>query len=309
MSVQTTAAPLEGPTHAGAPIIGVISGKGGVGKTNIAANLAVATSALGSRVLLVDGDLGLANLDVLFGTSSAGSAVDVIDGQCTLDKAIVKGPRGVEILPAASGRGDLAALRPHDLGYLLVGLFGSSQHYDAVFVDIGAGLGRTVLSLGVSCTRLLLVATPEPTSLADAYATLKTIHRESPQTPIEVLVNQARDAREARITHDRLDRLSRRFLGRPLPLLGILEDDPLLPRAVRQQKAIVEAYPSSPFSHEIVRLASKLRTSTRTRTRRREASPSSERRAGDASTRRKRPSTEAPSPEAPATSQGVPNGH
>ena len=241
-----------------APIVGFLSGKGGVGKTNVAANVAVAARGLGAKVLLVDGDLGLANVDVLFGLASPRSVADVVAGECSLEEAVVEGPRGVHVLPAASGRSDLSAKRPGELAPVLVPLLAATSRYDLVVVDLGAGIGPTAVGLAACCDRAILVTTPEPTSLADAYATLKVLGRESPDLAVEVLVNVVKNAREARATHDRLERLAQRFLGAAPPLIGYLPRDARLAEAVRLQRPVVEAFPLAESSRGLVHLAGRL---------------------------------------------------
>jgi flagellar biosynthesis protein FlhG len=235
-----------------------VSGKGGVGKTNLVANLSVAAAGLGAKVLLVDGDLGLANVDVLLGMHPVATAADVLEGRCRFEDAVQEGPRGIHLLAAASGRTDLPGLRPAALARLLIPLFGSTGRYDLVFVDAGAGLGAAVIGLAAACDRALLVTTPEPTSLADAYATLKVLGREAPALRVDVVVNGARDALQARDTHVRLARLADRFLAMVPSYLGHLPSDPRLGEAVARQRAVVEIFPGSPSARHIVKLAETL---------------------------------------------------
>jgi len=246
-------------------IVGVVSGKGGVGKTNLVANVAIACRSMGARVLVVDGDLGLANVDVLLGLTPAWSAADVLAGACSLEAAIVEGPRGIHVLPAASGNAELAALRPRQLARLLVPLFRAKGHYDLVLLDAAAGLGPSVLGLAACCDRLILVTTPEPTSLADAYATLKVLGREPPRLPIDLIVNGVRNAADAKRTHERLCKLALRFLDWAPALLGHLPSDPRLAEAVIRQKAVVEAFPNARVSRELIRVAEHVLLASRTR--------------------------------------------
>jgi flagellar biosynthesis protein FlhG len=248
-----------------AAIVGVVSGKGGVGKTNLVANVAVAGAALGARVLVVDGDLGLANLDVLLGLAPGRSSADVLAGACTLEEAIVEGPRGIHVLPAASGRAELTGLRPRELAHVLVPLFRASARYDLVLLDAGAGLGASVLALAASCDRVLVLTTPEPTSLADAYATLKVLGREAPRLPMDLVVNGVKSVAEAHRTHARLAKLAERFLAWSPRLVGYLPADRHLAEAVARQKAVVEAFPNAPASRELVRLAATLLSAPRRR--------------------------------------------
>jgi len=239
-------------------VIAMVSGKGGVGKTNMMANIAVAAAGLGKRVLLVDGDLGLANVDVLFGLTPRYTAADVISGGCCFEDALVAGPRGVFVLPAASGRSDLPGLRAGAMAGLLVPLFAAAPSYDLVLVDAGAGIGSSVISLAAASQQALLLITPEPTCLADAYATLKVLDREVQDLPVDVLVNQVRDELHARDTHSRLERMASRFLDLSPGFLGWVPRDPRLLEAVARQRAVVEAYPTACSSRRLIGLAQQL---------------------------------------------------
>lgn len=236
-------------------LISVVSGKGGVGKTNLVANLAVAAAGLGARVLVIDGDLGLANVDVLLGLTPTTTVADVLEGRCSFDEALVEGPRGIHVMPAASGRSDLPTFRPDALAGLLIPLFEATARYDLILVDGGAGVGPAVVTLAAACDRALLLVTRDPTCLADAYALLKVLSREAPGLPVEVLVNLARGELEARAVHERLERVADRFLDIRPPYLGYLPPDPRLAEAVIQQRAVVEAFPGAPSSQKITELA------------------------------------------------------
>lgn len=236
-------------------LVAAVSGKGGVGKTNLVANLAVAAGGLGARVLLVDGDLGLANVDVLLGLVPRRSVADWLAAECPLRDVLVDGPRGIHVLPAASGRVDLAALDPVSLARLRGLLREAARDYDLVLVDAGAGVGPSVVGLAAVCDPVIVVTTPEPTSLADAYATLKVLHR---VTRLEVLVNVARDEAEARRTHAQLERVAGRFLGLAVPFRGFVPRDPRLADAVSRQRAVVDVYPSAISSQRLVALAAGL---------------------------------------------------
>jgi flagellar biosynthesis protein FlhG len=240
------------------PLVAIASGKGGVGKTNLTANLAVAAAGLGARVLAVDGDLGLSNLDVLLGLAPPRSVADVIEGRCALEEALFEGPRGVRILPAAGGRAELAALAGARLEALVSCLWRASAAFDLVLVDAGAGIGPAVVGLACASARVLLVTTPEPTAFADAYATLKVLRQARPSLGLELLVNEAPGEIEARRTHARLERMSQRFLGSGLAYAGELPSDPRLALAVAQQRAVVEAFPNAPVTRRLVRLAARL---------------------------------------------------
>ncbi len=238
--------------------VAAVSGKGGVGKTNLMANLAIASAGLGARVLLVDGDLGLANVDVLLGLSPEQSLADVLEGRCSLDEALVAGPRGIHVLPAASARKDLAALEGSHLACLRELVQGAAAGYDLVLIDAGAGIGPTPLGLTVGCDPVLVVTNAEPISLADAYATLKLVHQTSPTSRLELVVNSVPHETEARRVHAQLERVTRRFLRFEIGYRGHLPHDPRLVEAVRCQQAVVEAFPTSKVARRIARLAAGL---------------------------------------------------
>lgn len=253
-----TGLPLDAPVSPAARCVAIVSGKGGVGKTNLAANLAVAASGLGQRVLLVDGDLGLANIDVLLGLVPGRGVADVVAGQCSIEEALIEGPRGVSILSAASGRFDLAALAPPDLQALLRRIRRTAAAFDLILMDAGAGVGPSVVGLASICNPVLVVTNSEPTALADAYATLKVLNQNDASQRFELLVNGASNENDARRTHRQLARVAERFLSRPVGYAGFLPSDPRLVDAVARQRAVVEAYPSARSSKKLIELAAAL---------------------------------------------------
>ncbi|MCH7866278.1 MAG: AAA family ATPase [Myxococcales bacterium] len=223
----------------------VVSGKGGVGKTIIVANLAVAAAGLGARVLVVDGDMGLSNLDLLMGLSPKLNVVDVLTGRCSLGQALVKGPKGIELLPAGSGRHDLTVFEEGGTERLMQLIAGVARDYDLILVDAGAGIGRVVVELALASSRVLLVAVPEPTSYADAYATCKTLWNANPHLKIETLINCSENVQEGRRVHAHLEMMCDRFLNKQLNLRGILPRDRRLREAVVNQRVVVEAFPNA----------------------------------------------------------------
>jgi len=236
-------------------LVAVVSGKGGVGKTNVAVNLAVAAARLNARVLLFDGDLGLANVDVLLGMVPERNAGDVLCGEVGFADVIVTGPAGIHVVPAAAARVDLAAARPTELTKLMAQLVSAAVDYDLVLVDVAAGIGASVISLAAICDRALLLTTPEPTSLADAYSTFKVLGKFAPDLPVELLVNAVRDEAQAHEVHLKLEQVTNRFLGTGVPMCGFLPNDPRLADAVASQRAVVEAYPTSSSARKLVHLA------------------------------------------------------
>lgn len=225
-------------------LITVMSGKGGVGKTNIATNLAVAAARSGRRILLIDGALGLANVDVLLGLLPSATLLDVVDGSAGIEAALLEGPRGIAVLPAAAGRSELTALDRDAADHLARFVAALSCRFDATFVDAASGVGPVVVALAVASRRRILVTNGEPTSLADAYSLLKVLWRENQARDVDLLVNKARHEREARATRDRIGRLATRFLDVDLSWLGWLPNDPRMVEAVARQRAVVDLFPT-----------------------------------------------------------------
>lgn len=237
--------------------IAVTSGKGGVGKTNIALSLAIALSRMKKKVLLVDGDLGLANLHLLLGVAPRFNLSHVFMGDRRMNEVIWNGPMGVDILPGASGIEAMANLDVTAIdraGGLLDEL---EQEYDFLIIDTAAGIGPSVTRLASRTDCALVVLTPEPTSLADAYATTKVLF-ERGASRIAAVVNMAVSGREGAETFDRLNTLVVKFLRKKVLSYGILPYEWDVPRSVRKQRAIVLEKPGSGFSQKIQSVAWKV---------------------------------------------------
>ncbi|MCL4684018.1 AAA family ATPase [Myxococcota bacterium] len=239
-------------------LITVMSGKGGVGKTNIATNLAIAAARSGRRILLIDGALGLANVDVLLGLLPSATLLDVLDGSAPIETALLEGPRGITVLPAAAGRSELATLDRKAAEHLAHFVTALSRRFDATFLDAASGIGPAVVALAGASRRRVLVTNGEPTSLADAYSLLKVLGREHRGQDVDLLVNAARHAREARATRDRIGRLATRFLDLELGWLGWLPHDPRLVEAVARQRALVDLFPACETSSRLVGFVDRL---------------------------------------------------
>jgi len=265
---------LQPPRFARA--IAISSGKGGVGKSNIAVNLCVAFAALGKNVCLIDADLGLANSDVLCNLSPRFTLDDVAHGSCALGDALLAAPGGFRILPGAAGVARMADLPPAKHAQILSRLTVLERAMDYLIIDTGAGLSRGVLSFAASAHTLLVTATPEPTSLTDAYGLIKSVARLSDETRIEVVMNMARTESEARDAFRRLDKVSRTFIGRPLRLAGVILFDDAVRQAVHQRTPITLLAPQGRTSRAIVRIAHGiLESERRQRTAAGEENPSS----------------------------------
>tara|TARA_R110000787_G_scaffold188679_7_gene300403 strand:+ start:8387 stop:9271 length:885 start_codon:yes stop_codon:yes gene_type:complete len=232
---------------AGKPVrvIAVCSGKGGVGKTSLSVNLALALRMLNLEVMLLDADLGLANVDVLLGLQPAFNLSHVLSGQCTLEETMVEGPMGLMIVPAASGQRRMAGLDPAEHVGLINAFSEIKRPLDVLIIDNAAGLSDSVLTFSQAAQEAIVVACNEPASLTDAYALIKLLSRDYGVSRINVVANMVRSAAEGREVYEKLRRVTERFLDVNLELLGSVPHDEMLKRAIRKQKAVVEAYPGS----------------------------------------------------------------
>lgn len=239
-------------------IIAVASGKGGVGKTNLVVNLAIALSRLGKRVVVMDADLGLANVDILLGLLPMYNLLDVVQGVKTLEEIIIRGPSGVKIIPGGSGLVELANLAGDQRDRLVKGLMRLDELADIVLVDTGAGLSRTVLSFISAADELIVITTPEPTAITDAYSIIKVVVKYNIHKEVKLVVNQVRDQREGNDIADRFREVSNKFLQVGMQFLGEICSDPQVVRAVKQQQPFITLFPRTRASHDIEKIASQL---------------------------------------------------
>ncbi|RCK75262.1 MAG: Flagellar synthesis regulator FleN [Candidatus Ozemobacter sibiricus] len=237
------------PRQPGAKIahtITVSSGKGGVGKTNIVANLAIALGQANRRVIILDADLGLANIDVVFGIRPKRNLTDVINGTHSLDEILIPGPCGIQIIAGGSGISELAHLSPEQARRLFDQLRFLEDKADYLLIDTGAGINQNVIRFCLAADRIIVVTTPEPTALADAYGIIKVISQSRPTSHVSVLVNRAESEAEATFIQERLETVARDFLKFPVHRLGYLPNDPNMYLAVRQQTPLLLFSPMSP---------------------------------------------------------------
>jgi flagellar biosynthesis protein FlhG len=248
----------RGPVRRPLRIIAVASGKGGVGKTNVTANLAVALARRGERVCVLDADLGLANLDVLFGLSPAASLLHVVRGERRLAEVVVDGPAGVRVIPAASGFEELTVLPPAARLRLLDEVDQLEGSVDVLLVDTAAGISPNVLYFTAAAAEVLIVITPEPTALTDAYALVKVLAARYGRREFLVTVNMAAGPADGEAAFARLARVAERFLRVRLEFQGSVPWDDAVPRAIRRQQPVVVASPGTPASVALDDLARRL---------------------------------------------------
>ncbi|HHC71580.1 MAG TPA: MinD/ParA family protein [Thiotrichales bacterium] len=237
-------------------VIAITSGKGGVGKTNVSVNMALAMAGQGKRVMLLDADLGLANVDVMLGLRPAYNLSHVINGERTLEEVIVEGPGGIRIVPAASGVKMMATLSPAELAGVVRAFSELNDQIDVLLVDTAAGISNDVISFARAAQEVVVVVCDEPASLTDAYALIKVLNQEYQVERFHILSNMTRTAQEGREMFAKLGRVALRYLDATLTFMGSVPWDDALRKAVRQQRPVVEAYPRSRAAMAFKNLAS-----------------------------------------------------
>jgi flagellar biosynthesis protein FlhG len=276
-SAVTAARPPENPRAARASVIAVTSGKGGVGKSNIAINLAIQFASAGREVVLLDADLGLANADVLCNIDLPYNLSHVIARKKELSEVLVRAPGGFRLIGGASGLARMADLSDSDRQRLVDALAELEQQADVIIIDTGAGISPNVLSFTRAADQVLVVTTPEPTAITDAYAVIKVISRqaamnasggvagdlskavgENPETRLSLLVNQARSAAEAQVVQERIAKVARQFLNVSVLDAGYVPSDEQVMLAVRRRTPFVLGSPRCPASQSVAKLAMRL---------------------------------------------------
>ena len=240
-------------------VIAVASGKGGVGKTNVVVNLAIALAQLGARPLVFDADLGLGNIDILLGLSPRYNLSHVLSGERRIDEVLIRGPQDILILPAASGIANMAILDAQARAALVHAVSSLDLAVDFLLIDTAAGIAGDVLTFSCAAQDLMVVVSNEPASITDAYALIKVLSRDYGQRRFRILPNMVRDAREGQLLFQRVAAVADRYLDATLDLVGSIPLDPALRGAVRAQRAVVELYPSSPAAGAFRALAHTVR--------------------------------------------------
>ena len=241
-----------------ARVFAVTSGKGGVGKTNVVANLAAALTAKKKRVMVIDADLGLANLDLLLGVTPASTLADFFAGTAELDEIVVPNRDGILLLPGASGVQEITALRHEQKEALLTELDAMTHEMDLVLVDTGSGISDVVTYFTTAAQEIVVVVTPEPTSMTDAYALIKVLACGHGQKRFWILANNVSGQEESRRIFDALSRTALRFLNASLDLLGWIPRDPQLIRAVARSRMVVSEAADAPSAKAFIAVADRL---------------------------------------------------
>lgn len=246
------------PARSRASVIAITSGKGGVGKSNISVNLAIKLAQSGKDVVLLDADLGLANADVLCNIDLPCNLSHVIARKKELRDVLVNAPGGFRLIGGASGLARMADLSDFDRQRLVSALGELEQQTDIILIDTGAGISPNVLSFTRAADHVLVVTTPEPTAITDAYAVIKVISRDGSDRRISLLVNQVRSAAEARVVHERIAKVARQFLSVNIMDAGHVLSDEQVPLAVRRRSPFVLGSPKCPASACVTQLAMRL---------------------------------------------------
>lgn len=245
-----------------ARVITVTSGKGGVGKSSIAVNLAILIKRMGKRVIILDADFGLANIEVMLGVRPQYNLADLMFRGKTLSEIITKGPEDIGFISGGSGIQELARMTKEQVMYLTQKLVELDSMADVIVVDTGAGIADNVMEFVTACSEVLLVATPEPTSITDAYALLKALNRRAgfsrEHTSIKMISNRVGSEAEGKNLYEKMSIVVDKFLNIQQEFIGIIPQDDMISKAVMLQKPIVLAYPNSPAAKAMQTIAAKL---------------------------------------------------
>jgi len=239
-------------------VIAVSGGKGGVGKTNTSINLAIALSEIGKQVMVLDADLGLANIDVMLGIHPKFDLSHVLSGEKTLNEVVVEGPAGVKFVPGASGIQRMSELSPAEHAGIISAFSDIGPDVDTLIVDTAAGISDTVISFTRASQEVIVVVCDEPASITDAYAIIKLLSQEYGTIRFRILANMVHSAQEGRELYNKMCRVTDRYLDVMLSFMGAIPYDENLKKAVKQQKAVVSAYPRSKSAQAYKNLARKV---------------------------------------------------
>jgi flagellar biosynthesis protein FlhG len=246
---------VSASSERGMRIVAVTSGKGGVGKTNFTINFGLALVEQGSRVAILDADLGMANINVALGMAVRSSLHDVVLGQRTLTEVMVEGPGGIKIIPGGSGVQELAEIGEKARTRLLEGLTELAEFVDVLLIDTAAGISRNVLGFACAADTVVVVTVPEPPAIADAYGMIKSLLTLKRGADVRLVVNRTMRPFEGKAVYEKLNLVVKRFLGAHITSFGAIPEDDAVPDCVRRQRAFLREDPNSPVSRAVRRLA------------------------------------------------------
>ena len=255
-NIKAQASSLHSSSHSKpVKVIAVTAGKGGVGKSNVSINLAIGLAQLNKNVMLLDADLGLANVDIMLGLQSKYNLSHVIQGVCPLSDIILPGPGGIRVIPAASGTEFMTQLSQIEHAGIIDSFNELTEDLDYMIIDTAAGISDTVLSFTRSSQELIVVVCDEPTSLTDAYALIKVMSKRYEWSHFHILANMVRNLKDGRELFNKLFKVSEQFLDVQLNYLGAIPFDEQVHLAIKKQKPVLMAYPDSPASERLRELA------------------------------------------------------
>ncbi len=243
---------------AGARVMAVTSGKGGVGKSSLVLNLALALSDRQQRVVILDADLGLANINIMLGYEPVYTLWDVVEQRVALKDTLQAGPNGLRIIPGGSGITELARLDSMDIAHIIEGFQELEGECDWLLIDTSAGIADSVLAFVLAADEAIVVTNPEPTALADAYGLIKAVWEQDGRVALKLVMNRIQSRDQGVRLGNRLTDLAQKALGQPVEMLGQVADDPVVARSVLRQIPFYTAYPNSDATFDVGDLADKL---------------------------------------------------
>ena len=259
LSAQAAYSDFSSEASMNARVITVASGKGGVGKSNFSVNLALQMCKLGKRVVIVDADFGLANIEILLGVAPKHSVSDVLAGKVGIEDALTKGPHGCLFLSGGTGLSALNEVTDSQLRRLTNGFLSLDSQADCIIIDTRAGLSNAVINFAKAAEDIIIITTPDPTAIADAYSLIKSLKKTMLELDrLKLVVNCASNKDEAMEVFGKLNAVSQRFLSIELGLLGVIPYDPYLVKAVRRQKPVSIIYPFSESANSINEIGTRL---------------------------------------------------